>query len=403
MVSSSQSKAYNPFWESMLDDPFPTYRWLRDEHPVYHIEEFDCWAVSRFEDVMAISMDNDDFTIERGSAVGNLATRSLAADTTLFMSMDPPRHTAYRRVLSPWFRPSRVAALEPRLRQIVSTVMEPLVKRGTFDAVQDVASRVGARVTAAILGVPEEDADPLTQCVHRFQPYFHHRPPDDEESIAFRDAAAGDLVGYFVELSARRRREPGPQEDLVQVLIDAETPDGPLDDLAVATNLMGLWVGGVETVPKHFGSLVFWLHEFPEQRARVVADPALLAPAVEEALRYDAPTHMLGRTVARPRILHGVEMREGQGVLLLYASANRDEREFDDPECFDVTRRPPRQLAFGGGTHLCLGLHVARLESRLMLEALLEAGPSYVLESGVERCRLAGIHGYDAVPLSLRP
>ena len=166
---------------------------------------------------------------------------------------------------------------------------------------------------------------------------------------------------------------------------------------------MSVLIGGVDTVPKHFGSLTYWLARHEDQRAQCAADTALLPQAVNETLRYDAPTHILGRRALRNSEWHGETIREGQGVLLLYASGNRDEREFEDPDRFDIRRNSQRMVTFGFGIHLCLGMHTARLESRLMLERLLARAPEYEVDwAKVEKCKTAGLHGFAAVPIVVK-
>jgi cytochrome P450 len=170
----------------------------------------------------------------------------------------------------------------------------------------------------------------------------------------------------------------------------------------VAQNALPLFIGGMETFPKHFGSLLHWLHAFPPQRAKVVADPALAANAVEEAMRFDAPAPMLGRRVVKPVEWHGHTFQPGQPVMFLFQAANRDERVFERPDEFDVERTIKQQIAFGTGIHVCLGMHVARMESCMMLEWLLSQAPDYTVD-GAERGLLAGMHGFRRLAIRIKP
>jgi cytochrome P450 len=390
---------YDPYDDAMLDDPWDAYRWLRDEAPAYYLEAYDCWALSRFDDIVSAGMDREHYSVRDGTTSGHLMAKGMLSDDRTFFLQDPPQHTPHRALVAPTFRPRQIAKREARIRERVQHHMDALQERGAGDAVGDLAARVASDVACDLIGIPRELGPGLRECVHVFQRFFHHRP-GERAGLADRDAAAGRMLRTLTDLVRERAKRPGPGEDLLSVMLAGEVAGAPLSEWAVCANAMNLFIGAVETVPKHFGSLVYWLAQHPEQRAAVTAEPALLPKAVEEALRYDAPTHILGRRIIEEVSWHGRRMQPGQGLLLLYASGNRDEREFSEPDRFDVRREVPRNLAFGFGIHLCLGLHLARLESRLMLAALLERWPEYALdEAGVRRCRLAGIHGYDAVPI----
>jgi cytochrome P450 len=389
---------YDPYDDAMLDDPWDTYRRLRDEAPAHYLEAYDCWALSRFEDIAAVGMDREHYSVRDGTTSGHLMSRGMLTDDRTFFLQDPPQHTPHRALVAPVFRPRPVARREARIREHVERHMAVLARRGGGDAVGELAAKVATDVACDLIGIPHEAGPALRECVQVFQRFFHHRP-GERATLADRDRAAGGMLRTLTDLVRERAQGEARDEDLIARMLRGEVAGERLSEWAVVANAMNLFIGAVETVPKHFGSLVYWLARHPEQRAAVVADAALLPKAVEEALRYDAPTHILGRRVVKEVVWHGQTLRPGQGLLLLYASGNRDEREFRDPDRFDVRREVPRNLAFGFGIHLCLGLHVARLESRLMLEALLSRWPAYQLGDGVRRCRLAGIHGFESVPV----
>jgi cytochrome P450 len=389
---------YDPYDEAMLDDPWDTYRRLREEAPAHYIEQFDCWVLSRFEDIVAAGMDREHYSVRDGTTSGHLMAKGMLVDNRTFFLQDPPEHTPHRALLAPCFRPRPIARREAEIRAIAERHAAALAEQGGGDAVQDLAVRVATDVACALIGIPRELGPELQKSVAVFQRFFHHRP-GEKATVADRDAAAGSMLRTIADLVGERARSP-EGDDVISVMLRGEVDGERLSDFAICANTMNLFIGAVETVPKHFGSLVYWLAKHPGQRVRVAADPALLPKAVEEALRFDAPTHILGRRILHDVEWHGQKLSAGQGLLLLYASGNRDEREFENPDVFDVTRDVPRNLAFGFGIHLCMGLHVARLESRLMLEQLLRHFPDYALvEDEVVRCRLAGIHGYDAVPI----
>jgi len=394
---------YNPFWDDVIDDPWPTYARMREERPACYVEELDGWALSRHADITKVSMNRSDYTITHGSTLTSLASPLGTREDrmAMFMQMDPPRHTPYRAVLSPHFTPRRFKQVEPVVRGIVAQYIEPLLEKGAFDAVVDLARLVSSHVTCVLLGLPPEDAPDIRDFVTRSQRWIHDRPAATPEEQASAGSGMVDLTAYLIGRVAERRVRGVGGNDILQAFLEARPEGRALTDPEIAVHLSGLVIGGIETLPKHFGSLMVLLHGHPEQRAKVVADPELSKNAVEEALRFDAPTHVLGRRVVNPVELHGEQLVPGQPILLLYASGNRDRRAFDDAEVFDIERKPGRIVTFGAGIHLCMGLHIARLESRLMLEGILRAGPEYELRPGVERCRLAGIHGYDQVPIEL--
>ncbi len=393
---------YNPYDPAMLDDPWDAYRRLRDEAPAYYIEEFDCWVLSRFEDIVAAGMDREHYSVREGTTSGHLMAKGMLVDNRTFFLQDPPEHTPHRARVAPSFRPRQIARREPEVRAIAARHAGALAEKGGGDTVQDLAVRVATEVACVLIGIPVELGPGLQKCVSVFQRFFHHRP-GEKATIADRDAAAGTMLRAIADLVRERQKSP-TGGDLLSVMLRGEVDGERLSEHAICANTMNLFIGAVETVPKHFGSLIYWLAQHPDQRASVVADPALLPKAVEEALRFDAPTHILGRRIVRDIDWHGQSLKAGQGLLLLYASGNRDDREFESPGVFDVRRDVGRNLAFGFGIPLCLGLHVARLESRLMLEQVLAHFPDYVLdEDRVVRCRLAGIHGYDAVPIVGKP
>lgn len=393
--------AYDPYDREQMRDPYPVYRELRDAAPAYRLEKYDAWVLSRFEDIARASMDREHYSATAGIATGNLLRKMLVTDSSSFMSMDPPRHTALRRVVSPTFRPSAVAELEATIRERVALHARGLAQGQSFDVVRDLASRVSGDVACLVAGIPLEDRERLMELVEVFEPFFHDVPPPGAEAIRTQDAAGGELMAYALDLVARRRRSGGRKGDVLGRLLEAEFEGRALDDLAIAGNLVPLFIGGLETLPKHFGSLVYWLHHFPEQRELVARNASLRANAVEEALRFDSPAPLLGRRIVKGVEWHGQRMEPGQAILFLFQSGNRDERAIEDPDRFDVRRRSIRHLAFGTGIHSCIGLHYARLESRLMLDEILDRAPGYEVDlARAERGVLAGMHGYRSLPIS---
>jgi cytochrome P450 len=256
--------------------------------------------------------------------------------------------------------------------------------------------RMATQVASLIAGFPREDGGMLYDLVQRFM----GREEGVDGMTADGLAAMAEMGGYFAELAGKRRAAGTRGEHPLDLLLDFD--DGALDDAAVASHMIMLLVGGTDTFPKVLANLAVRLFTHPDQRAEVAANPGLVPDAFLEGLRIDMPTQLLGRTLVRPVEFHGETFREGQTVVFLYASANRDEREFEQPDLFDIRRRPPRTLGFGHGTHACLGIHVAKAEGRVAIEELLARSPAYELDlDAAERHRTEFVQGLASLPVRL--
>ena len=386
---------YNPFSDEVMRDPHPIYAELREAAPVYHIAEYDAWALSRFDDVWNASTDNDHFSVAKGTTSAHVLTK-VQPVTPMLNLMDPPQHTQLRAELRKFFTPRKVGALEPMIRKLTVECLDAGCERGNLDMMGDFASRVSVTVACTVSGIPLEDADMLNGLVWRFfkrEPGVDGMTPDGLKAME-------ELFAYFHQLVAERRKSGGPDCPL-KLFSEIEIDGQKLDDAAIASHLSMLIIGGSETFPKVFANAVRRLGEHPDQRARCTADPALIPHAFIEAVRFDMPTQFLCRTVTQDLELHGQKLRKGQPVLFLYASANRDSREFEKPDVFDIDRRPPRILSFGHGTHLCLGIHVAKLEGRICLEETLKRMPNYVVDlDRAERLVTDFVQGFASLPVA---
>jgi cytochrome P450 len=386
---------YDPFSDAIYDDPYPTYRQLRDESPLHYLEEYDCWFVSRFEDVWNLEQDQRNLTSKHGTTSTHLVTKQTPTSPNL-SCLDPPEHGPVRGFFNAPFKPGAVAALEPRVRELAREAIDEVRERGEADAVADLGGRLSARVVCTLLGLPLEDADQILTWVNT---YFH-REPGRKGSTEIGIDAAKELANYLYRFSKEARKRGAPEGSVLHKLHTEELGGKPVDDMGVAVHLNMLAIGGTETFPKVFSSAISRLAANPEQRAACAADPALIPDAFYETLRIDMPTQMLGRTITRGFELHGKTLRAGSGLLFLWGSANRDEREFDDPDTFDLRRRAPRILSFGHGQHMCLGSHVAKLEGRVLLEEVLRGMPEYeVDEAKATRLRSEFFRGYAALPI----
>ncbi|MGH0030266.1 MAG: cytochrome P450 [Myxococcota bacterium] len=385
---------YDPFDESIWDDPFPTFRRLRDEAPACYLPEYDCWFVSRFEDVWRLEQDQRPLTSKFGTTTTHLLTRQTPTSPNL-SSLDGAEHTRVRAWFNPHFKPARMRTLEPRVAELAKQAVDRALEQGGGDAVE-LGGHVSVRVVCELLGLPVEDADQILAWVNG----FFEREPGRRGSTEAGIDAAKQLGMYLFRLAKTGRERGAPEGSVLQRLLAEPLAGEPLDDMGVAVHLNMLVIGGTETFPKVFSAALHRLWEHPDQRRACAADPDLVPDAFHETLRYDMPTQMLGRTVAREIELHGHTLRPGSGVMFLWGSANRDEREFDDPDRFDVTRRARRILSFGHGQHMCLGAHVARLEGRVLLGEVLRRMPGYDLDlAGSERLRSEFVRGWAKLPV----
>jgi len=387
---------YHPFSEAVYDDPYPFYRRLRDEAPAFYLEEFDCWFLSRFEDIWQRLQDQTPLTSRSGTTTTHLLTKQTPTAPNL-SSYDGAEHARIRGFFSPFFLPGAMRRLEPFVRELARKTVARVAEQGACDAVADLGGRVSVRVASTILGLPLEDADQVLDWVNT---YFE-REPGQRGSTKRGIESSKDFAIYLYGIAKRARERGAPPGSVLEKLLATDLEGERLDDRRIAAHLHMMAIGGTETFPKVFSALLYRLWQHPAQRAAVAADPSQAPHAFQEALRYDMPTQMLGRTVAQDFELHGKRLRAGSGLCFLWASANRDEREFPDPDRFDVARRAPRILSFGTGAHMCLGANAARLEGRVLLEELLARLPEYeVDEVASVRLRSEFFRGFARLPIS---
>jgi cytochrome P450 len=397
---------YDPFSVEVMTDPYPVYRELRARHRVVALPDYDAFALTRFDDVWRVLTDRDRFSIFEGPVFHRdalLRHHDGPPDTTVacpvptFSMLDPPVHTQLRQAMLGPFRPRAVAPMEETVRRFARGRLDELVTREQFDVRHDYASPVAAQVAALQLGFPVEDAELLVGWVNAFVA----REPDVAGISDAGKAAHVELHEYLVDLVAERRATGDGPRDLIDDLCDHEGPHGPLDDSEIAVQLSTLFIGGSETLPKTVAGGAYELWRAPVARVALAAHPDATTGAFEEMLRHQLPLQFVGRTLLVDSEVAGVEMRAGQRVVLLLICANRDEREFDEPERFDPARVIDRHLGFGHGVHVCIGAHVARLEGVVLVQELLARCPDYeVLEPGLAR-EISEFHvGWARMPVA---
>ena len=385
---------FDPYAYQVHDDPYPIYARLRAEAPAYRNEALGFWALSRHADVLAGFRDWQHFSNRNGVSLDLDAFHENADTTMSFLAMDPPRHDRLRALVSRGFTPRRVSSLEPHIRALSVRYLDSFVEKGSCDFIRDFAGKLPMDVISEMLGVPAADRPTLREwadlVVHR-EEGVRGLPPAAAQS-ALR------MLHYFTELLAERRARP--RDDLTGALIAAEMDGDRLSDREIIGFLFLMVVAGNETTTKLLGNALYWLWRNPAQRDRLRAEPGLVARWVEETLRYDNSTQALARVVAADLELHGQKLREGERVVLLVGSANRDERVFADAERYDLARDTSASLAFGQGVHFCLGASLARLEGRVALEELWKRIPDYEIDAaGLVRVHSVNVRGFAALPI----
>jgi hypothetical protein len=379
---------FNPYAHAVHEDPFPFYRRLRNEAPAYYNPELDFWALSRYDDVIDALHDPATFCSRHG------ITLEPKSPLPMMITMDPPEHTAVRRLVSRVFTPRRIADLEPHIRALSLKHMAAWRDTGHCDVIADYAAKVPMDVISTMLGVPESDQDLLRgwadDMIHREEGVPDITPQGIE--------SAAKLYSYFVDRVAEKRRQPA--DDLISGLIEAELDGERLDLDTIVGFCFLLVIAGNETTTKLIGNAIYWLWRNPAQRSKLISDPGLLPDAVEETLRYEGSTQLMARTLTRDVTLHGRTLPEGAKVLLLLGSANRDERFWDRPDEFDICREKLQHLAFGHGVHVCLGAALARLETRIALEHLVGLLGEYEIDQdGTERIHSGNVRGFARLPV----
>ena len=382
---------YNPFSYEVHEDPYPTYRWLREEAPCYQNESIGFWALSRFQDVWDATLDWQTFS----SSAGPLLEGSGDGSVFSIIGMDPPLHTRMRNLVSRGFTPRRIAQLESLGRRLAVAYLEPLVGKGGCDIIEVLGAKLPMDMICELVGVPGSDRD----AVREWSNLFLFREPDRHEPPPIALEAQAKLQQYWVDLLAERKR--ARRDDLMSLLIDAELDGVRLADEDITRFVNLLTAAGNETTTKLIGNAVVQLARHPEQRAALVSDPSGIPDAIEEALRYEAPSQYQGRIALRDSRWYGRTIPKGARVALVTGAACRDEREFSEPDRFDVTRRPDRQIYFGHGHHVCIGKSLARMEGRIALEEILARFPEYELvPGGLVRTHQAHVRGYHAVKIA---
>ena len=391
--------SWDPFDLEIDADPYPVLKRLRDEAPAYRNEQYNFYALSRFADVEPAHRDTKTFLSGHGTVLEIMQQEPLSTGQLMFL--DPPDHTRLRALVSRSFTARRVSQLEDGIRAVTLELLDQLRGCDTFDFVQDFAALLPSRVISSLLGVPTEDQEMLRQQIERI--FFIEPGVGMINDVSF--SAQLTINAYIREELIERRVRP--RDDMLTDLTQAEIVDDA-GDLRRLTDAEGADFGnllisaGTETVARMLGWAALLLAQHPDQRAQLVTQPLLIPNAIEETLRFEAPSPVTGRWTTRDLDYHGVRIPASSRVLLLAGSANRDERQFTDPDRFDIHRHNEQHLAFGLGAHFCIGSALARMEGRIALEEVLHRYPEWDVDTArAVRAHTSTVRGWSHLPVRI--
>jgi cytochrome P450 len=385
---------YDPYDFEIDKDPYPVWRRMRDEAPLYYNEKHDFYALSRFADVDACFVDVDTYISGRGTVL-EMIRSGYPAPPGLLLFDDNPIHDVYRDVLSRAFRAKHIAALEVQIRQFCAEALDPKVGTGSFDFIRDLGAYMPMKTIGMLLGIPDKDQATIREIIDKGLALT-----DDGEANAAQGemgARNQEMFGEYIDYRAQH-----PSDDIMTELMqaDLQLPDGTTRHLTreELLNYIGmLAAAGNETTTRLIGWTGKLLAEHPEQLAAIAADRTLIPKAIEEILRYESPSPVQSRYVTKDVEWYGRTVKAGDVMVLLNGSGNRDDRTFPDPDAFDIHRKIDRHLAFGYGTHFCLGGNLARLEGRIALDEVMKRFPDgwEVDYEASEQAHTSTVRGWD--------
>jgi cytochrome P450 len=387
----------DPYDYDFHEDPYPYYKRLRDEAPLYHNEELGFWALSRHSDVLQGFRNSTTLSNKFGVSLDPASRGPHAAKTMSFLAMDDPAHLRLRTLVSKGFTPRRIRELEPRVTEIAIQHLDTALQSDTFDYVDEFAGKLPMDVISELMGVPQPDRDQVRAwadgVMHRDEGVTDVPPAAVDASI--------NLIVYYQGMVAERRKKP--TDDLTTALLEAEIDGDRLTDDEVLGFMFLMVIAGNETTTKLLANAAFWGHKNPDQLAPIYTDPQRVPLWVEETLRYDTSSQILARTVAGELTLYDTTIPDGDVLLLLPGSAHRDERVFSEPDKYLIGREIGSKLmSFGSGAHFCLGAHLARMEARVALAELFKRIRGYeVDEANAVRVHSSNVRGFAHLPMTV--
>ncbi|MGE2716691.1 cytochrome P450 [Mycolicibacterium litorale] len=398
-VSASPDVYFDPYDVELNADPYPMFKRLREEAPLYYNAQHDFYAVSRYDDVCKALVDHETFSSARGAIVELIkANIDIPPGTVIFE--DPPIHDVHRKLLARMFTPRKINALEPKIREFCAQSLDPLVGAGRFDFITDFGAQMPMKVISSLLGIPEDDQEMIRD--------YGNAQLRTEAGKPMSAAEQGMVTGEVFEAYIDWRKD-NPSDDIMTELLNVEFTDetGTVrrlrrEELLVYLNVVA--GAGNETTTRLIGWAAKVLAEHPDQRRELVENPALIPQAVEELLRFEPPAPHVARYVTRDIEIHGRTVPEGSVMMMLIGAAVRDHRQFPpDGDVFDIHREPRQHLAFSVGTHYCLGSALARLEGRIALEEILKRFPEWDVDmAGAALSPTSTVRGWDSMPAIVR-
>ncbi|RUP04440.1 MAG: cytochrome P450 [Mycobacterium sp.] len=394
-VSAASDVYFDPYDVELNADPYPMFRRLREESPLYYNEQHDFYTLSRFADVDNAIVDYQTFSSARG-AILELIRANIDMPPGVLIFEDPPVHDIHRKLLSRMFTPRKISDLEPKIREFCARSLDPLIGTGKFDFVNDLGAQMPMRVIGMLLGVPEEDQEAARDFANAQMRTEAGKPME----FSAESMLSGEFFGRYIDWRADH-----PSNDIMTELLNAEFEDetGTVrrmrrDELLTYVTVVS--GAGNETTTRLIGWAGKVLAEHPDQRRALVENPALIPAAVEELLRYEPPAPHVARYVTRDVAYYGQRVPEGSVMMMLIGAANRDHRQFPpDGDVFDIRREPRQHLTFSVGTHYCLGSALARLEGRIALEEILKRFPEWDVDlANATLSPTSTVRGWESMP-----
>ncbi|MDP1793000.1 MAG: cytochrome P450 [Acidimicrobiales bacterium] len=399
MTSTGSDLYYDPYDFVIDTDPYPIWKRLRDEAPLYYNEKYDFYALSRYDDVERGLVDVKTYSSAKGSLL-EIIKADIEMPPGTFIFEDPPTHDRHRGLLSRVFTPKKMAAIEPKVREFCARSLDPLVGTGGFNFIHDLGAQMPMRTIGFLLGIPEADQEAIRDSIDAGLRLEDGEMPDVSKGIGHQPLQEfADYIAW---------RADNPSDDLMTELIQAEFEDEHgvtrrLTQTEILNYINLIAAAGNETTTRLIGWAGKVLAENPDQRKELVADRSLIPGAVEELLRYEAPSPVQARYVTADVEHHGQTLPAGSAVLMLNAAANRDERKHADPDRFDIHRTGQAHLSFGFGIHFCLGAALARLEGRVALDEVLSRFPEWEVDwDNAVQARTSTVRGWESLPVILK-
>ncbi|MGH3643074.1 MAG: cytochrome P450 [Mycobacterium sp.] len=398
MTVDTSAVLLDPYDYDFHEDPYPYYRRLRDEAPLYHNEDLKFWAVSRHTDVVQGFRNSTSLSNKHGVSLDPISRNEHAHKVMSFLALDDPGHLRLRTLVSKGFTPRRIRELEGRVTEIAVQHLDAALQSETFDFVDDFAGKLPMDVISELMGVPDEDRVRIRALADGVM----HREDGVSDVPAEAMQASAELLVYYADMVAQRRKRLS--DDLTSALVEAEIDGDRLTDEEIMAFLFLMVVAGNETTTKLLANAAYWGFKNPDELAPVFDDHALVKPWVEETLRYDTSSQILARAVSADMTLYDTTIPAGDVLLLLPGSANRDDRVFSEPDTYRISRDIGSKLvSFGSGAHFCLGAHLARMEAQVALTEFFKRVRGYeVDEAGSVRVHSSNVRGFAHLPITVK-